>query len=205
MPAAAPAAPVVGCVPCAGGGLARTCKHRVDRSLTHAGAFPTKIISFMWDSLYDCTSAPCSCAQSLSDQIVQDRHRPILSTAAVHKANSSLELYGFNLLVAGDSVALNLTCFDGRPKAAVVRVASVEAGFGVAAGLVPALQRGWSDRLPPWASRCAEGGGYLEVLAVSASRGAATWPAYVEGATSGTSLKADDDDLLQIVRMLQPA
>lgn len=177
--------PVVGCTPCAGGILPRTCKQRIDRSLTHAGAFPTKIISFMWDNLYDCASAPCSCVQSLSQQIAEDGHRPILSTAAIHQANKSLEIRGFNLQVAGDTVLLNITCQGGGKQAASLSaelpLESVEVGFGAVVGLVPALQRGWSA-LPPWAPRCVESRqNRLALNVISASRGAATWLAFIEG------------------------
>jgi hypothetical protein len=144
------------CTPCAGFNLPHTQKQRIDRSLVHAGAFPTKIVSFMWVSLYDCTStseADCSRA-SLSQQIVDDRQRPILSTAAIHPSNHSLELRGFNLQVFDDAVQLNITCQGGalQKSTAVVPLTRVEADFGAVTGLVPILQRGWSP-LPPWAWR----------------------------------------------------
>lgn len=58
-----------------GEGPQRTTKERLDRAITFAGIYPSKLISFMWDCLYICQ---VSHDKSLAEEIETDWQRPIV-------------------------------------------------------------------------------------------------------------------------------
>ena len=55
--------------------IQRTTKERLDRAITFAGMYPSKLISFMWDCLYTCQVGH---DRSLAEEIEADWQRPIV-------------------------------------------------------------------------------------------------------------------------------
>ena len=84
--------------------LDRTDKQRIDWGLTCQGALVNQIISFAWDACYLCYKNT-GYSTPLSDQIVVDYQRPIVSSAVLigvdGKSNlgKNMTILGFNLVV----------------------------------------------------------------------------------------------------------
>jgi len=119
--------------------LDRTDKARLDRALTFAGAYPSRIISFMWDAYYTCTDG--GYAESLHDEIMGDYARPV--TAEAFFWNGGLVLRGFNLAAAG--TVLNLTWYDSgwALQSATVTPGATTPGWGAANDRSPLLDEVW--------------------------------------------------------------
>jgi Domain of unknown function (DUF4434) len=113
----------------------RTDKERIDRALAFAGAYPTRIISFMWDAYYTCTDGGYS--QSLHDEIMADHSRPIANQAFFW--NGGLVVRGFHLTAPGTT--FNLTWYDGSWTAhsTTVTPGSTAPGWGASHDRSPML------------------------------------------------------------------
>ena len=76
--------------------IQRTTKERLDRAVMFAGLAPTKLISFMWDSLYtDAAGRP----QPLADEIAADWRRPLVVDARLEDRDGrrGVQVAGYNL------------------------------------------------------------------------------------------------------------
>ncbi len=141
----------------------RTDKQRVDWALTFAGAFPTGILSFMWDAYYLCLDG--GYAQSLHDEILGDYNRPITTQAFFW--NGGLVVRGFHLAAAG--TVLHLTWYDAawNAQSATVSPTSTSPGWGASNQRSPMLDEVWlpfddSDLAPSfYVHITAEGAGGL--------------------------------------------
>ena len=79
----------------------RTTKERLDRAIMFAGPYPSKLISYMWDSYYTCRAGR---AVPLGDEIAADYRRPIVVQALRSERNgkNGLLVRGYN--IAGGQV-----------------------------------------------------------------------------------------------------
>ncbi len=67
----------------------RTTKERLDQAVMFAGTAPSKLISYIYDSLYTCEAGH---ELSLADEIAADRRRPIVVDAAYEKREGAAGL-----------------------------------------------------------------------------------------------------------------
>jgi len=119
----------------------RTTKERLDRAIMFAGPYPSKIVSYMWDSYYTCTAGR---DRTLGDEIAADAARPILVDVAreVRDNQSGLVLLGYNLEHGVAVVAA------AEPPAAVTEIpvngSAFDPRFGARNSRFPLhLQRAW--------------------------------------------------------------
>jgi len=90
----------------------RTTKERLDRAVMFAGPYPSKLISYMWDSLYTCRAGHPS---TLGEEIAAQWQRPVLVDAAYEQRDGQpgLRLLGYH--TAGCAVDLKWT-EAGQPR-----------------------------------------------------------------------------------------
>jgi len=119
--------------------LVRTNKERMDWALTFAGAYPTRILSFMWDPFYITLDGGYT--QSLHQEIVSDFARPIAAEAFFW--NGGIVVRGFHLSTPGTT--FNLTWFDSAwaVQSASVISGSTDPGWGAAHDRSPLLDEIW--------------------------------------------------------------
>ncbi|ESO89240.1 hypothetical protein LOTGIDRAFT_154331 [Lottia gigantea] len=143
--------------------LDRTSKERIDRSLTVAGAFTQKIISFAWDSDYVCVSKKYN--ESLASTIRRDYGRPIISNCSFHSAsNMSVVVIGYNLAGLMQKFQVNYPTRNGKRQETELYGYYYETDYGVQHDRVPSLQYVQLFDVPDVYTNLAMKG-YVEVLA----------------------------------------
>ncbi|MCK5797547.1 MAG: hypothetical protein KAI47_10210, partial [Deltaproteobacteria bacterium] len=119
--------------------IRRTEKQRIDRALTHEGAYGARIISFMWDPFF--ISKTGGYALTVHDEITKDFARPIASQAFFWKKN--LVVHGFHLAVPGTK--FKLTWFDSawKSRSLTLSPGTRVAGWGASHDRSPLLDEVW--------------------------------------------------------------
>jgi cysteine-rich repeat protein len=129
--------------PCSYTSLDRTDKSRLDWALTMAGAFPTRLISFMWDPFYTCLDGGYS--QSLHAEIESDHDRPIAANAFFFNSggDDGIIVRGFNLTAAG--TVFHLTWYDSgwNIHSTTVSAGWTSPGWGATNDRSPLLDEVW--------------------------------------------------------------
>lgn len=100
----------------------RTTKERLDRAIMSAGPYPSKLISYMWDSYYTCRAGR---AAPLGDEIAEDCRRPIVVEALRSQRNrrSGLMVQGYNIadgeaeVVVQEETIARVSATEGRANA----------------------------------------------------------------------------------------
>jgi len=92
----------------------RTTKERLDRAIMFAGPYPSKLISFMWDSYYTCRAGR---ATPLGDEIAADYRRPIVVEAwrSQRGERDGLLVQGYNVADGVVEVVVREETMTGPP------------------------------------------------------------------------------------------
>ncbi len=131
----------------------RTTKERLDQAVMFAGPYPSKLISYMWDSYYTCRAGR---EKPLGEEIEADWRRPIIVDAfrSRRRGRLGLTVLGYNLAHA----ALEISAGAGAVVSVRVAEEDADLSFGSERARYPArLQQVWAPyagaggRLRIWA------------------------------------------------------